>query len=255
MVSVLLLLILSSLSAWSSDSSEQSVIRQDYSRIATQERLTDVTFQATRVLNSINNSGISSCESSPATSIETPIKRYVVVGVSGFGTNEEGNGQPSGAHELLPVMTEIAARYELTHGAKNRRLDEVLENFNCTNRIQGSENLGLIIMANSWGAGKAAKLARRYEQRCGQQVELFIMVDGINKPIPTSYGRRPPSRRCVNYYQDYSTLHGKEIEGCENHNLREACLSGGMANCHITVEWEGARNGAELITRIVLGSN
>lgn len=182
-------------------------------------------------------------------------KCFILVGVSGFGTNEEGNAQPSGAHDNLPFEQEIAATYKITHGAKNKRLDEVLAPFNCKEGKQGQSQLALIIMANSWGAGKATKLARRYQKQCGKVAELFVMVDGINKPLPTSFSQRPPALRCVNYYQDYSTLHGREIQGCENHNLRDSCQSGGMANCHITVEWEGTAEGADLISRTIRNSN
>jgi len=219
------------------------------SRAARAQRLQEAVELASR--NLTPSADVRACDPDGA---QAPSERFIVVGVSGFGTNEEGDGEPSGAHDNLPVMGEIAGTYRLTHGARQARLNEVLANFNCSAGQQGTPNLGLIIMANSWGAGKANKLARQYQERCGREVELFVMVDGINKPIPTAFGRRPPSRRCVNYYQRRSTLIGKAIEGCENHDLGESCQDGGIAECHIEVEWRGSAMGAELIEERVLGN-
>jgi hypothetical protein len=232
---------------------ETSELRQrlERSRAARAERLQEATELAARGLESVASQELG-CSLEPTSNL-TPRERFIVVGVSGFGTNEEGDGEPSGAHDNLPLMSEIAGTYRLTHGANNARLDEVLSNFNCSGGVQGTENLGLIIMANSWGAGKANKLARRYQERCGREVELFVMVDGINKPIPTAYGKRPPARRCVNYYQRRSTLIGRAIEGCENHDLSQSCQDGGIAECHIEVEWRGSALGAQLIRDQVLG--
>ena len=173
--------------------------------------------------------------------------RYIVVGVSGFGTGKDGRGQPSGAHDNLPFHEGIETTYRLTHGESWREYQSVIDQFRCEGGVQGESDLRLVIMANSWGAGRATKLASRYAQACGREVELFVMVDGVSKPIPTPFRRTPVARRCVNYYQTKSTLRGREIEGCENHNLENECQRKGLAYCHIVVEWEGSSLGAELI--------
>ncbi len=250
---LLLLLLVISTTAWSQEETpEEQRLRGEYSRRARNARLLEATQEATRVLSTIDQNELNCSPPPPAPTIaENLPERFIVVGVSGYGTGENGEGEPSGAHDNLPLSAEIAGTYRLTHGANNARLDEVLANFNCSGGTQGTERLGLIIMANSWGAGKGNKLAKRYQERCGREVELFVMVDGITKPLPSAYGKRPPARRCVNYYQTRSTLHGKSIDGCENHDLDNRCTSGGLANCHIETEWIGTAMGAELIRELV----
>jgi hypothetical protein len=98
-------------------------------------------------------------------------------------------------------------------------------------------------MANSWGAGAATKLSQMYQKTCGEPVELFVMVDGVSKPIGP-YRRPPAARRCVNYYQRLSTVRGNTIQGCENHDLSNQCSGGGVATCHIETEWNGSSQGA-----------
>lgn len=239
--------------AWSQqETPEELRLRMEYSRRAREAQLLETAREANRVLDNLDPAS-PRCASEDPSAVMTPElpERFIVVGVSGYGTGEDGEGEPSGAHDNLPMSADIAGTYRLTHGAKNSQLDEVLANFNCSNGAQGTERLGLIIMANSWGAGKGNKLAKRYKEKCGREVELFVMVDGIAKPIPTAYGKRPPSRRCVNYYQTRSTLRGKSIEGCENHDLEDRCTSGGLANCHIETEWIGTAMGAELIRDLI----
>lgn len=172
---------------------------------------------------------------------------FILVGISGYGTGEDGRGQPSGAHDNLPQKNpRIAATFKLTHKAKRKNFDSIIENFQCEQGSQGATRLGLVIMANSWGAGKAEKFARAYEQSCGRKASLVVMVDGVGKPL-YSFKKRPASEMCVNYYQTRSTIHGGPIEGCENINLGGICLKAGLADCHIAVEWDGTARGAATI--------
>ena len=238
------------LSAWGQNS--ELLLREQLSKQAQDKRLKESVELIQQGLDVINVPA-ENCPPSPPVMSAPPQQRYILVGVSGFGTGEDGEGQPSGAHDNLPILANVAETYRLTHGGPSEKLDEVMANFQCQAGHQKAENLGLIIMANSWGAGKATKLAKRYAEECGQEVELFVMVDGINKPIPTSFSKTPKARRCINYYQRSSTLKGNEIKGCENHDLSYQCQSGGLAHCHIEVEWAGTGLGADEISRTVKG--
>ena len=170
-------------------------------------------------------------------------RRFVLIGVSGFGTGEDGKGQPSGVHDNLPSHERISSTLRITHGTSEKRLREIVNNI-CGGRTStGVKPPGLMIMANSWGAGAATKLSRIYQETCGEPVELFVMVDGVKKPIGP-HTKPPVAKRCINYYERRSTVRGNAIVGCENQDLSNTCSGGGMATCHIEVEWEGSSRGA-----------
>jgi hypothetical protein len=174
----------------------------------------------------------------------TEAKDYVVVGISGFGTRRPENAwQPSGAHENLPDYGNIFARHELVHYAKKRELQEIIDYFNCKDGLKGRQDLGLLILVNSWGSGKAHKLAKMYNKQCGELVDSFYIVDGVSKPIG-AFKREVPAKECRNYYQTKGLVRGTDIPGCENHDLTKQCditgHSGGV-ECHIFVEWRGSK--------------
>lgn len=183
-------------------------------------------------------------------------ERYVVVGVSGFGTDRDGKGQPSGAHDNLPVdRVHITETVLLTYHADKQELHSVLTRFQCDRGMQGESDLGLMIMANSWGAGKAVKLAKLYSETCGRSADLFVMVDGVAQPL-SSWKKAPIAKRCVNYYQRRSTVHGGAIEGCINHDVSSVCgRDAGVATCHIIIEWDATTRGASLMKRLLAGED
>lgn len=174
-------------------------------------------------------------------------KDYVLVGVSGFGTRRAENAwQPSGAHENLPYAG--YKRFELVHYSKKSELQAVVDEFKCTYKKASRPNLGLIIMANSWGSGKAIKLSKMFEKQCDETADLFVMVDGFKKPF-LPQGRKPVAKRCINYYQTKGLIRGKSIKGCNNNDLtKKLCPKGvGGIECHIKVEWSGTARGSKII--------
>ncbi len=177
----------------------------------------------------------------------TDAKDYVLVGVSGFGTRRPDNAwQPSGAHENLPRFGNIYARHELVHYAKTRELRAILEDFDCQDGVQRKRDLGLIIVANSWGSGEGHKLAKMYQKNCGQLVEAFYLVDGVAKPIG-SFKRDIPAKTCFNYYQRKGAVRGTAQDNCANTDYTNQCESRGYGavQCHIWVEWLGTELAAE----------
>lgn len=173
-------------------------------------------------------------------------KEFVVVGVSGFGTRRPDNAwQPSGAHENLPYSGRIAARFELVHYAKTSELKEILKEFECEKGIK-QDRKGMIILANSWGSGKAHKLAKMYQKECGEKVDAFYLIDGVSKPIG-AFKRDIPAKVCKNYYQTKGAVRGTDQNNCENYNLTKDCerYGYGAVQCHIHVEWEGSERAAK----------
>jgi hypothetical protein len=165
-------------------------------------------------------------------------KDYVVVGISGFGTNRSAkNSQDSGAHNNLPYSGNIYKRIELVHNASNKEMLKVLNLFNCKNGKK-RQNIGFLIMVNSWGARKANQLAKQFEKKCGEKVDAFYMIDGVSKPLG-AYSKKPSANKCYNYYQTKGLVRGNEIIGCKNKNLTQKCGNAGGIECHILTEWEG----------------
>ena len=166
-------------------------------------------------------------------------KDYVLVGVSGYGTGENGKGQPSAAHYYLPPHKRIVETHKLVHQVSSKDLDALVESLNC----REPNAPGLIIMANSWGSTQAHKLSVKYEELCGTPVDLFIMIDGVKKPIGP-FKKTPVANKCINYYQRKSTIKGGPIEGCDNYDLSATCEKAKVAACHIDIEWLGGSKGA-----------
>ncbi|OIQ16116.1 MAG: hypothetical protein BM556_15770 [Bacteriovorax sp. MedPE-SWde] len=183
---------------------------------------------------------------------EVIAKDFVLVGVAGYGTRRPGNEwQPSGAHENLPYGNAYK-RFELVHYAKKKELKAIISEFNCKDGKQQSD-LGLIVMANSWGSGKGIKLTKMYKKACGRKADLFIMVDGFKKPL-LPQGRKPVADKCYNFYQTKGIIHGKKIKTCVNYDLTDRrCPKGvGGIECHIRVEWTGTAYGADIINDYIL---
>jgi hypothetical protein len=85
--------------------------------------------------------------------------------------------------------------------------------------------------------------------------DLFVMVDGIKKRTPFAYKKTPPAKRCVNYYQKKSKLHGAPISNCENTDLGNKCAKKDVYGCHIAVEWKGTSLAREQILDYVKSKN
>jgi len=172
--------------------------------------------------------------------------KYVVVGVSGYGTKRHGRGDPSGAHNNLPNNGKIVKTFKFTHRMNKKERADVLQHFGCFEGSKKEKNLGLAIMINSWGAHKAYKLAKQYKKNCGEEVDVYVIVDGVGKPLHY-WKKTPPAKVCYNYYQKKSFFRGRSIKGCINQNLSKHCTSGGVSKCHIVIEWMGTKLGAQKI--------
>ena len=237
------LLMLASVSVFAQeDSADAARLRSQYSQSAGEARV--------REAAAIANRGLATA--GPEVNCEEEPRTFVVVGVSGYGTGRNGEGQPSGAHDNLPYADVISSNVRLTHSASREEMEDVLNSI-CGTAAPAGRKPGLIIMANSWGAAAGRKLAEKYEERCGELVELFVMVDGVKKPIGASK-KTPRARRCVNYFETRSTVHGAAIEGCENNDLGARCSGGGLGTCHVEVEWMGTEMGAREILETVGGT-
>lgn len=187
------------------------------------------------------------------TEIEKVERTYVVVGVSGFMTKENGGGQPSGVHDNLPEnMLQITGSYKIAHSSNEAKLDGIIKNLNCDTKKQ-PQRPGLIIMINSWGAKNGYRLAKKYNEACKEPVEAFIFVDGIGKPM-YSYNKVPPAKKCINYYQTRSFVHGRAMDNCENIDMSNSCSDGGVAICHIEVEWYGSAKASKEIKNLISGN-
>ncbi len=187
--------------------------------------------------------------------LNTFAKDYVVVGVSGFGTRKPGHEwQPSGAHDLLPRTGKIYSRFELVHYAKTSELQSVIDEFDCEDGKQKKSNLGLIILANSWGSNNGYKLAKMYQKQCGQLTDVFYLVDGVAKPIG-AFNKKIPAKQCFNAYQRKGAVRGNEIEGCVNYNFTKTCEKYGYkgTQCHIMTEWDGCKQFANHMNLNFLG--
>lgn len=175
-------------------------------------------------------------------------KDYVLVGVSGFGTRRPENAwQPSGAHENLPSRGKIFSRHELVHYAKTHELRAILEEFECSNGKKGREDLGLILLVNSWGSGKGHKLAKMYKKECGDLVDAFYLIDGVSKPIG-AFKRDIPAKVCRNFYQTKGAVRGRAQDNCTNFDLTRECDISGYksgVDCHIYTEWQGSERAAD----------
>lgn len=180
-------------------------------------------------------------------------KNYILVGISGFGTRKDTEEfwQPSGAHDNLPRHKRISKTYKLVHYSKSKELDEVMSKIVC----QGQKANGLIIMANSWGAGNAHKLMKKFEKKCNRGIDFLVMVDGVSKPLAPygSFLKKPRAQKCVNFYQTMGAIRGTDIDSCKNHNFTRECVDReyGGVDCHIYTEWAGTNRGAQLILNYI----
>jgi hypothetical protein len=182
-------------------------------------------------------------------------QNFIVVGISGLGTKREGQGQSSGAHNNLPVDNSITSTYRMTHKMNKKEMAEVLSNFDCPSGRSSDTDPKLIIMTNSWGTSPGSKLAKGYKKKCGEEVDLFVIVDGIKRFGPLPFTKTPVAKRCINYFQNKSTLHGSPIKNCDNRDLSEICNQKDLYACHINVEWRGTEFGRGEILDYIKTSN
>jgi hypothetical protein len=190
-----------------------------------------------------------------------PKEKYILVGVAGFKTSKSDDhdivsrnlaqgAEPNGAWSNLPVdQSKVAESYFLTHFQDEKDLDRVLARFDGTSGCD--PNLGLVIMANSWGSNGANALAFKYFEKCHRLADYFVMVDGVQKPIG-AYHQAIWASRCVNYFQSKDIVHGGKLRNCENVDLSPTSSKNAPAfSNHIRVEWEGTRSGADQIRRFL----
>jgi len=177
-------------------------------------------------------------------------KEYVLVGISGFGTRDSNDvfWQPSGAHENLPYGS--YKRFELVHYSKKAALQNVIDVFQCHLKKESRPDLGLIVIANSWGSRKALKLSEMFNRQCKDRTELFIMVDGYKKPF-LPQNKKPVAKKCLNYYQTKGVVRGMSIKGCQNYDLTKKMCPPHVKGieCHINIEWEGTKRAKEMIEK------
>ncbi|MBP9680080.1 MAG: hypothetical protein KBD76_01645 [Bacteriovorax sp.] len=189
---------------------------------ANEAQLTDAVWLVTNGLAMIEEDAEKpNCDSEKRiTEIEKVERTYVVVGVSGFMTKENGGGQPSGVHDNLPEnMLQITGSYKIAHSSNEAKLDGIIKNLNCDTKKQ-PQRPGLIIMINSWGAKNGYRLAKK----------------------------------CINYYQTRSFVHGRAMDNCENIDMSNSCSDGGVAICHIEVEWYGSAKASKEIKNLISGN-
>ncbi len=202
-------------------------------------------------------------ENGPFPKINRLANTYITVAVSGFLTGKpEGHGltsntidssngkEPSGVWSRLPSYhNRISYALYLEHDDGSHGISEVMKYF--MNGQNCNEEIGIIIMANSWGSTLAVELAEKYTQTCGWLPDLFVMVDGVAKPIG-AFSDEVPAYNCVNYFQDETIgIHGGPLENCKNIQLYRG--QGGGINTHIEAEWSGASSGAYLIRQYLSG--
>lgn len=170
-----------------------------------------------------------------------------MVGISGLGTGENGKGQPSGAHDNLPSDRKIVERILLTRHAGADDLEKVIDSLECDKGLSQPERPGLMIMVNSWGSQNGYRLAKLYKERCHEEVDFYVAVDGVSSILIKPFSKKVPAKKCMNFYQTKSTVNGGPIDGCQNMDLSDLCEKGGIATCHIDTEWNGSRMGANEI--------
>ncbi len=190
------------------------------------------------------------------------ITKYVVVGVAGFRTRKSlinkknifsseiaTNGEKSGVWSYLPYnYSNILNSVYLTHFSSEKEIDQTIDLF--MNNNSCDQSIGLIILANSWGASVANQLASRYQQICNRMTDLFIMIDGINKPFIAPYSKSINANICLNYYQNESFIHGDSINNCQN-NLIQTKKYNSLMKAHISVEWIASRKANEIIYKFI----
>ncbi len=191
---------------------------------------------------------------------------YVVVGVSGLKTGrskEDAHNifskelgptmESSGAWNNLPTRhKKIVRNAYLTHFSTDEEINAVLnltldQNNNCR------ENLGLIMLVNSWGAITSQKLAKQYLKKCKKLPLLTILIEGVSKPTPFPYRKSLLAHNCVNFYQTQSSLQGGSIENCKNYEIDYSSSSKSLFNTHIHAEWEGSEKGKVIIEDFMSG--
>lgn len=198
-----------------------------------------------------------------ALDFEMPAKhssKYIVVGVSGLKTGrDEAESENIFSDKIGKTMEESGAwsnlntnhkkiekNAYLTHFSKDSEIQSVINLF-LNEKGQCKEDLGLIMMVNSWGAKTSQKLAKSFLKKCHRLPELTVLIEGISKPTPIAYTKSLLSLNCVNYYQEDSSLHGGPIENCVNKKILNRTKKGDLYNAHIYTEWKGSSLGREII--------
>lgn len=197
-----------------------------------------------------------------ADEIEVPTikaRSYVIVGIAGFKTSRNnaediysstlGKGaEASGVWSNLEEYTHkrIFKKAYLTHFSKDSELSSIIKLFQNNNGTCKAE-LGLILMANSWGAKMSQALAQLYYEKCQSLPHLTIMIEGVSKPTPFPYDKSIKAFNCVNFYQLQSKLHGAPIANCQNILMPPASDRDQWFMNHIRVEWYGSAKGIKTI--------
>ncbi len=201
--------------------------------------------------------------SKPSTTTTTTINptSYVTVGFAGFSTAHSDadrgsletiggvGSQPSAAWNHLPKekdSSKIIKHYLVTHFESDDIFDTIISNFQCSGGKQSAQ-VGLMVMANSWGSAASARLAEKYQEDCGRLADLYVMIDGVNKrsiPPIWSFRDKIATSKCINYYQRCDSTCGDEIPGCTNNNWTSQCPhENGTMDNHIWIEWKAGKLG------------
>jgi hypothetical protein len=183
-------------------------------------------------------------------------RQFVIVSIAGNGyslanpndfySSTLGRSHPTGPWTYLyrgAYNQKIAAKIYLEHGAGEDLLQKVIKLFESPEGCR--DDLGLIVLANSWGVGNMAKLAKMYNEQCKRKIELAVVVDGVSKPIPLPYKKEIPSQVCVNYYQVEGPFRGDALPNCENHLYTYNAKS--LRQTHIAIEYQGSEAGVRFI--------
>jgi len=109
-----------------------------------------------------------------------------------------------------------------------------------------------MIMANSWGAELAHQVSEAYFRKCGAPTDLFVMIDGIQKPWIFAFSKLITATNCVNYFQSTDLVRGGPIPTCSNYDLSKSETKV-PKRAHVWAEWVGSRLGSESIKQF-LGS-
>lgn len=173
-------------------------------------------------------------------------QKHTVISISGFlewkSHTDPDNSTYSAIHheyneELKPLIKD---RFRFNHGVSKKKLRKALDEIGCKKET-GTE---LIIIGNSWGSRKAHLLSEMYQEKCGEEIELFIQIDGVAKPIGPQK-RIPVAKNCINYYQRVTPIiRGKSIEGCKNRSFNSECTVENkmtFENCHMYICREAAK--------------
>lgn len=155
------------------------------------------------------------------------------------------NSEKSGVWSYLPNNhSKIYRSIYLTHFSSQNEIDQTINLFTQNNSCE--PKLGLIIIANNWGAEVGRRLADKYFKTCNRMADMFFMIDGIKKPTILPYSNQIISNNCINYYQQESFIHGETINNCLNISVKTN-KPNTLMKAHVSIEWVASRKINQII--------